>query len=86
MGGTIWIFVHHLVVECENYDIDVKAFSNCEDAYKAFKEWKESELLYCKYWVVKENTENYFEAFEEGDFFGNHSIGYVKRLEVNDGY
>ena len=80
----IYVFTYHAACECEYLGTENKVFRTKKEALKAFNEWKDDEMEYVKRyeWEIGANTDEHFEAYEEGDYCANHTEGFVNEYEI----
>lgn len=80
----VYVLTNHAATECEYLGTNNRVFRKKEDALKAFEEWKKDELVYVKRfeWDISEDSEDRFEAYEEGDYCANHTEGFVNEYEI----
>ena len=80
----IYVFTYHAACECEYLGTENKVFRTKEEALKAFNKWKEDELEYVKRddWEIGTDTDEHFEAFEDGDYCANHTEGFINEYEI----
>ena len=80
----IYVFTYHAACECEYLGTVNKVFRTKEEALKAFKEGKEDEMIYVKRyeWIIGTDTDEHFEAYEEGDYCANHTEGFINDYEI----
>lgn len=80
----IYVFTYHAACENEYLGTENKVFRTKEKALKAFNEWKEDEMEYVKRyeWKIGDNTDEHFEAYEEGDYCANHTEGFINEYEI----
>ena len=78
----VYVFYRENVTDgCSETHIDV--FDSEEKALAAFNAWKEAEKLNIPLdWAVEDHENGYFEAYEDGYYCANHSIGSVGEKEV----
>ena len=65
-------------------EYDTKAYSTEEKAKKALKEFVDDDKKYCERdgWTIDCDDDDYFLAYEEGDYLFNHVEAAVRLLEV----
>ena len=80
----IYVFTYHAACDCEYLGTENKVFRTKEEALKAFNEWKKDEMEYVKRyeWKIGTDTDEYFEAYEEGDYCTNHTEGFINEYEI----
>ena len=80
----IYVFTYHTACENEYLGTENKVFRTKKEALKAFKEWKEDEIEIVKRygWEIGINTDEHFEAYEEGDYCANHTEGFINDYEI----
>ena len=80
----IYVFTYHAASGCEFMGVNNEVFRTREDALDAFKKWREDEMMYVHRDELKigTDTEDHFEAYEEGDYCCNHTEGFVNEYEI----
>ena len=80
----IYVLTIHQVSDLEDLGIITKAFDTEEKAIAALKEWRDDEIKYCidNEDVIEHDTPTHFEAYEDGRYCSNHSLGMVQEIEV----
>ena len=80
----IYVFTYHAACDCEYLGTENKVFRTKKEALKAFNEWKKDEMEYVKRyeWKIGTDTDEYFEAYEEGDYCCNHTEGFINEYEI----
>lgn len=84
--NQIWLFTRQLVWNYEDTGIHSFAFSTREKAIAAFKAWRDDELQEIKEcgWKISDDNDDYFAAFEEGNWCNNHTEGFVEPLTIDE--
>ena len=80
----IYVFTFHTACEGDYLGTENRVFSTKEEAQKLFNRWKEDEMIYVKRyeWEIGDNTDEHFEAYEEGDYCCNHTEGFINEYEI----
>ena len=80
----IYVFTYHAACDCEYLGTENKAFRTKEEALKAFYEWKKDEMEYVKRyeWKIGTDTDEHFEAYEDGLYCTNHTEGFINEYEI----
>lgn len=65
-------------------EYDTRAYSTEEKAKKALKEFVDEERKYCErdWWTIGCDDDDYFLAYEDGNYMHNHVEATVRLLEV----
>lgn len=80
----VWVFTRDMAWRDEQLDNELRVFAKKEDAVKALKEWRDDEIKTDQEagWIVDTDTDELFEAYEEGYYTGNHSVGKITKVTV----
>ncbi len=80
----VYVLTTHTASCCEFLGIENQLFRTKKKALKAFEEWKKDEMFYVKEngWKIGTDTEEHFEAYEEGYYCQNHTEGFVNEYEI----
>lgn len=84
-GKNIFIVQTDFLNDGENCSYEIQAFQDKEDAQKYFNELvtKEKEDIKDKEdWVISEDSETSFEAYEDGYYSDNHSVISLKTIKI----
>lgn len=84
-GKNIFIVQTDFLNDGENCSYQLEAFQDKEDAQKYFNELvtKEKEDIKDREdWVVDEDSETLFEAYEDGYYSDNHSVISLKIIKI----
>ena len=84
-GKNIFIVQTDFLNDGENCSYQLEAFQEKEDAQKYFNELvtKEKEDIKDREdWVVDEDSETSFEAYEDGYYSDNHSVISLKTIKI----
>ena len=81
----IYLVLNHAVCDLEDYGIGTIAFEKEEDAKKFFTEQVEGEKDAIKDldWVISQDTDTEFEAYENGNYTRNHTMCEIRELVIN---
>ena len=81
---NIYVFTTHIVDDCEDLGITNKLFYDKQAALNALKEWRDDEIKYVNEngWEIAQDEPSYFEAYEDGYYCTNHSLGRVWEEEI----
>lgn len=82
-GNFIHIVHTNIIVDCESYDHEMKAFQDEEDAQKYFNEIvaKEKKEIN-ENWVIDDDLSTSFEAYIEGEYSRNHIVVSLDTLNI----
>lgn len=80
----IFIVETNGVYKGEEMSYDTRAYSTEEKAKKALKEFVDDERKCCERegWKIESDDDDYFLAYEDGDYLFNHTEVAVRCLEV----
>ena len=84
-GKNIFIVQTDFLNDGENCSYQLEAFQDKEDAQKYFNELVAKEKKDIKDredWVVDEDSETLFEAYEDGYYSDNHSVISLKTIKI----
>lgn len=84
-GKNIFIVQTDFLNDGENCSYQLEAFQDKEDAQKYFNELvtKEKEDIKDREdWVVDEDSDTLFEAYEDGYYSDNHSVISLKTIKI----
>lgn len=84
-GKNIFIVQTDFLNDGENCSYQLQAFQDKEDAQKYFNELvtKEKEDIKDREdWVVDEDSDTLFEAYEDGYYSDNHSVISLKTIKI----
>lgn len=81
---SVWVFTRDMAWNNEILHNEIRVFDHREDAVKALKEWRDDEIKTDQEagWIVDTDTDELFEAYEEGYYTGNHSVGEITEVTV----
>lgn len=80
----VYVFTYQIVDNHEDLGIYTRVFANKQDAIKALKDWRDDEITYVEEneWIIEEDTDCLFEAYQDGCYCSNHSFGMITENEV----
>lgn len=84
-GKNIFIVQTDFLNDGENCSYQLEAFQDKEDAQKYFNELvtKEKEDIKDREdWVIDEDSDTLFEAYEDGYYSDNHSVISLKTIKI----
>lgn len=84
-GKNIFIVHSDVVNDGENCSYQMKAFQDQKDAQKYFNELVKKEKKEIKGnedWIIDEDSETSFEAYEEGYYSDNHSVISLETIKI----
>ena len=84
MKTKIYTFVTNKVIDDENLGVRVNVYPTREEAMRVFNDWRDEELKYAERdgWTVAQNGEDWYEAYLDGEYAGNHSEGFIDEHTV----
>ena len=79
----IWCLKTHIIDDCETIKNDMRLFYSKEKAKSVFDDAvkEEKKIVESKGWEIDE-SEFYFEAYEEGYYAHNHSCIELTQIEI----
>ena len=84
-GKNIFIVHSDVVNGSENCSYQMKAFQNQKDAQKYFNEIvskEKKEIKGNEDWIIDEDSETSFEAYEDGYYSDNHSVISLETIKI----
>ena len=80
----VWVFTRDMAWDNEILLNEIRVFDHREDAVKALKEWRDDEIKTdnAACWTIETDTDELFEAYEEGYYTANHSVGKITEVTV----
>lgn len=80
----VYIFLTHIVDDCEDLGINTEVFASEEAARAALKAWRDDEFktVSDKEYIIACDTPDHFEAYEDGRYCTEHSLGMIIEEEV----
>jgi len=84
-GKNIFIVQTDFLNDGENCSYQLEAFQDKEDAQKYFNELvtkEKKDIEDREDWVIDEDSETLFEAYEDGYYSENHSVISLKTIKI----
>lgn len=80
----IYLVVSHAVCDLEDYGVGTISFEKEDDAKKYFNEQVayEKDAIEGFDWVISQDTNTEFEAYEDGDYTRNHTMCEIRELII----
>lgn len=80
----VYIMLIHQVSDCEDLGITTKVFTDREKAIAALKQWRDDEIkcVSDNEFIIERDEPDHFEAYEDGRYCTNHSLGEIIEKEV----
>ena len=80
----IYLFTSHVAIAGEFLGVNNSVHQTKEDALKAFKIWRDGEMEYVRRdnWTIGTDTDDHFEAFEDGYWCTDHTEGFINEYEI----
>lgn len=83
----IWVFTAHQACDDQVLDTITEVFATEEAALKHMQEFvggEDGELAFAEKrgWKIEANVPDYFQAYEDGYYCGNHTEAEIKKLEL----
>ena len=83
----VWVFTATQACDAQAFDIITEVFATEEAAHKHMHDFvysEDGELAFAEKrgWTIEANTPDYFQAYEEGYYNGNHTEAQINKFEV----
>ena len=80
----IYVFTCHTAVDGEYLGTTNEVYHSKWMAVDAFLKWRSDEIDYVQRanWKIGTDTDEHFEAYDEGDYCCNHTEGFINEYEI----